>query len=690
MIEKRQPITSIPTTPTVQTAYSQLVEEKAISASDLVEAILIQHEEYGNHSQPSSLGEYRSSHFKHVDEWLREVESLFEPSRNSELHGRLVIFGLALLEEGLYQFLDRDGFLTRLKNEIKEKPEELLSAFGLSRLSMVNGTSNQTPNHTDEPVKGKAEDLLGRAAYSVNLAKRIKSEANNQEPYALHIYGAWGAGKSSLLNFIKEELVGNESPPTKTTFRKALGLCIKNSVFLARWLHSRLVTRNKLAEPEKTEEGWVVVEFNAWQNQHINPPWWALLDAVFLKVKSQLSWPHYFKESYWRLTMGSTYKPLLVTLAIIFLLWIWLGDTVNTIEDNTDKTLKVVDYVQRILGSVGALWIAFQSVSQSFFFRSSRAASTYVETTSDPMQQLANHFKTLIENVHKSSNKRVAIFIDDLDRCQEKYVVSLLEGFQIIFRHAPVVLVVAADRNWLNASFNHVYRSLEQQIQEPGKSLGSLFLEKVFQATAPIPQIPPPLLKLYWQSLLKKGDESQTLKQFESLVAEELKFMATKNTEEEIVSETHSGQTGSALQHQARIQAAVIRLGDEKIVSHYEKHTLADLALLLRPNPRAMKRLVNAYGINRALTVLSDLQIDSKQLGLWTIFELQWPLLTEHLRKHPEDINYLLEGSDLEELLTMTDPKLQGLFTDAAVKRVANSEPKLNVDVVKKCSALQS
>ena len=666
MIEIRQPSTSIPTTPTVQAAYSQLVEEKAVSAIDLVEAILTQHEEYGNHSQPSSLGEYRSSHLKHVDEWLNEVESLFEPSRNSELHGRLVIFGLALLDEGLYQFLDRDDFLTRLINEIQQKPEEILSPTGLKFLSLVNGTSSQTPNHTDEPVEGRAEDLLGRAAYSINLAKRIKTEANNQEPYALHIYGAWGAGKSSLLNFIKEELVGKSKDPNKPNHPGA----------------------------EKTEEDWVVVEFNAWQNQHISPPWWALLDAVFHEVKSRLSWPCYFKEYYWRLAMGSIFKPLLVTLALIFFFWIWFGDAINPLEVNPDKTLenweKLVAFIQRILGSVGALWIAFQSINQSFFFRSSKAASTYVETTSDPMQQLAKHFKTLVENVHKSSNKRVAIFIDDLDRCQEKYVVDLLEGFQIIFRHAPVVLVVAADRNWLNASFNHVYRSLEQQIQEPGKSLGSLFLEKVFQATAPIPQITPPLLKLYWQSLLKKGDKSQTLKQFESFVAEELRTMADKNTEQEVTSGIHSEPSGSVLRHQARIQAAVIRLGDEKIVSHYERHTLADLAPLLRPNPRAMKRLVNAYGINRALAVLSDLQIDSKQLGLWTILELQWPLLTEHLKKHSEDINYLLEGSDLEDLSTITDPKLRSLFTDAAIKRVVNAEPRLSADVVKKCSALQS
>ncbi len=62
----------------------------------------------------------------------------------------------------------------------------------------------------------------------------------------VHLQGEWGAGKSSFLNFISNNL------------------------------------SNK-------DEKWIIVNYNAWQNQHISPPWWTLIDHIYRKSKPQLN-----------------------------------------------------------------------------------------------------------------------------------------------------------------------------------------------------------------------------------------------------------------------------------------------------------------------------------------------------------------------------------------------------------------
>ena len=69
------------------------------------------------------------------------------------------------------------------------------------------------------------------------------------------------------------------------------------------------------------------------------------------------------------------------------------------------------------------------------------------------MQAAKAHFADLIDWLHYP----VAIFIDDLDRCKGSTVVELLEGVQTLFRDAPVVYLVAADRDWLSDSYAAEY-----------------------------------------------------------------------------------------------------------------------------------------------------------------------------------------------------------------------------------------
>ena len=107
----------------------------------------------------------------------------------------------------------------------------------------------KVPMHMDRPAR---EDRLGRRAFAVALAKRFRRivpEPESEAPavrhfdsaFMVHLHAPWGAGKTSVLHLIAAELT----------------------------------------DPSRSVPPWVIVNFNAWQHQRIDPPWWSLLDTVF-------------------------------------------------------------------------------------------------------------------------------------------------------------------------------------------------------------------------------------------------------------------------------------------------------------------------------------------------------------------------------------------------------------------------
>lgn len=58
----------------------------------------------------------------------------------------------------------------------------------------------------DRPIRSQAEDELGRRAYAVHAAKRIREGHTWDDSIVYSLAGAWGAGKTSMLAMIVEEV----------------------------------------------------------------------------------------------------------------------------------------------------------------------------------------------------------------------------------------------------------------------------------------------------------------------------------------------------------------------------------------------------------------------------------------------------------------------------------------------------
>jgi hypothetical protein len=464
--------------------------------------------------------------------------------------------------------------------------------------------------HSDSPAR---QDLLRRQQLANALADRLRLMRTDdpEVSFLIHVDGPWGSGKSTLLGFLRQALAG----------RAPKG-----------------AARRKQPRAE-----WTVVLFDAWRQSRVGPPWWALLtslrDAIVVGQRPPRRWWLRSREMIARLRRsGAPYLLgllLLVAIAVGILLVVWPSSL------SAKDVGEVARTVTAVVAAIATLWAGALVVSRFLLWDSATGARIYEQSQQNPMEGLANHFAWLVSK----APGRVVFFIDDLDRCDDTYVVDLLDAVQTLVREPPrrrprgasarraPYFVVAADGAWIRQSYEVRYHGFQEAVREPGRSLGYLFLDKIFQLTVAVPTISPGQQESYLKVLLKRDrakdkadidDEAEARGRIEASRSDSEVLEALKETTPEIRAEV--------------APAAVAKLSGP-VVRHATEHALQKFAGLLEPNPRAMKRFLNTYDMARAVAVFEDRLVSMDPLALWTIVRLRWPELADHLRSHPDKID---------------------------------------------------
>lgn len=197
-------------------------------------------------------------------------------------------------------------------------------------------------------------------------------------------------------------------------------------------------------------------------------------------------------------------------------------------------------------------------------------------------------------------------------------------------------------------------------MHEPGRRLGYLFLDKIFQLTLRVPEIGEEQRARYLDELLRlrpagAGSES-TADGDGAAAAGEARIRQSSDQEEilQVVEEAGRPEVRRRLE-----EAAVERLNDAE-VERATEHELQRFATLLEPNPRSMKRFVNAYSISLSTELIAGRVPDPEALALWTILRMRWPELADCLSESPQLAAGILAGSGPpagmpEELVPLCD-----------------------------------
>jgi len=584
-----------------------------------------------------------------IPQWKANIKLLYDRDDPMFFGHRVCVLGICMTDQKFGHAIVKSQIINILLEEIKTYHVELkqilqddfvkdykavLTEVGKEKWEKIPETPSQSLK--DEKVnlqsdKPAVKDLLKRKKFADALGRSLniiyQENKNNEDAFVVNLYGCWGAGKTSFLNFLKKYL-------TKGIIKEYDG------------------------------DPWIVIEYDAWKYQHNEPSWWSLIDSIISQSKKfnlrcKNIW-NFFCENLWRLTVGK--EKCYFIIVVILLVWLLItpikGIDLPIIRDffifaeNNDSCI-IIDPFRYFFKNFWILiesWIAniasipflinlmllLYTLNKSIFVGSNKSIKNFIENTRDSEDIFKRHFKKIVERI----NKPIIIFIDNLDRCKEEYVVSLLEGIQTLFKKVPVTYVISADRRWIRASFEIVYKKFKNSIKKPCQSMGDLFMSKTFQMVVPIPHIPDGALDIYYDNdLLERPlyDEEhlkvETDKLVESEETQEKKFLSNEKDEAKKIEE-------KKLEGKKDFEIA--------------DHVLAQFKNLIERNPRDMKRYINFFVVQRSIAreILNREELigeEQNELALWTIIVMYWPDLAEHLEQNSGNIIHIKENAITDE-----------------------------------------
>jgi hypothetical protein len=422
----------------------------------------------------------------------------------------------------------------------------------------------------------------------------------------VHLQGEWGAGKSSFLNFIR---------------------------------------KNLNTEGEK----WIVVNYNAWQNQHISPPWWTLIDQIYRQSESQLTgYDKYLlwrKENFRRMIWYSGWqKALALLLTVVFaILIIVFGSSILEILAN--KTVSIpnvtnatpgltIDVFAKLLitlgSAIGVIYSFSKFITTPFIMKSSSEAVSFMSRASDPMNRIKSHFSNLVDNINSKEKKRqLAIFIDDIDRCNKEFIVHLLEGIQTLFKDKRVLYIIAGDKRWITTSFGNAYKEFSSDGSK-SHELGELFLEKAFQLSFRMPNVEEDAKKEYWNYILglteKKIDETPKIDSFEKLTKNkqtEVKEAITNSTED--ITNPDFMKNMEVKFNLTRDTVSDLVIEEKNSDAKEIRHLLKGFHSVIDANPRSIIRLANNYTMTRSTLIAERKNVSADKIFRWLVIEDLFP-----------------------------------------------------------------
>jgi photosystem II stability/assembly factor-like uncharacterized protein len=355
---------------------------------------------------------------------------------------------------------------------------------------------------SDAPVEKGDQDRLNFEPVAKALAKFLQNQSTTA-PLVLAVTGKWGTGKSSLMGLLANEL--------RSKFRV-------RSVWFNAWHH-------------QNEENLLAALLENIRQQAVPP----LHTLHGMKFRVLLACARYRKR--W---MSSSIWLAFFVAAIGY---IWVAPNAGWAQ--FVAWVKMLTKDGSDLDNVGALsgasGVALIAVAVKVFL-SLRAfgvnPAALMATTANQFKlrdasaqagfrfQFQREFEEVTTSLERI-DKRMLIFIDDLDRCQPDKVIQILEAVNFLTSSGKCYIVLGMDRDYVESAVGLSFEKIAQEIAEhdAGSSQGNgkqqrqefarRYMKKLLNLEIPIPSLDPALAETLF-------DESRTTQNIDANVVEKI------------------------------------------------------------------------------------------------------------------------------------------------------------------------
>lgn len=250
--------------------------------------------------------------------------------------------------------------------------------------------------YSDKPISIKDEDKFQRYEFSKRIAQTI-IDRKEEDCIVVGVYGAWGEGKTSIINFIEKELKSNQQV--------------------------------------------VPIKFNPWRYGNEN----SLLKQFF----------HQYATA--------------------------LDDTLTTKSEKAGELIKKYGkFINVDIPGVGNLGEAAQDIGEAM-------ADVNIET-----------LKERIEKIIKDNEKKIVVFIDDIDRLDKTEIYSIFRLVKLTADFKNTTYILSFDEDMVSSAIGDRFGSGNQQA-------GRNFLEKIVQVPLQIPVAQSGDLQLFFYNLVERA-----------------------------------------------------------------------------------------------------------------------------------------------------------------------------------------
>ncbi|WP_152040566.1 tetratricopeptide repeat protein [Salinigranum salinum] len=459
--------------------------------------------------------------------------------------------------------------------------------------------------------RASSADSLNFAPYVTALRQFL---LHASPPLTVSIEGEWGAGKSSFMCQLRERLEA---------------------------------------------DGHVTVEFNPWRHQSEEALWAAFMLTFITQVSGRLTVRDRFLA---RLTLlwvrsRTQWKRVLLRVSVTLLIYALAVSAVGVLG-----SIVGASRIQTFLGTIGVtavsgaaflVWINRNVVGRTEAeIRSQLSTEPYedrvsfVERFHDDFEQLLDAY---VGTDDRGRDRRVFVFVDDLDRCELSKIPDLMEAVHLMLSDdSRLVFLIGMDRQKVAAAIAAKHREVLSSLDADGDDgfdidYGNRYLEKFIQIPFDVP----------------KTTEAD-IDEFVRTVA------VTHPTADGQAGSGHQSWIAGALgefcrtptETAAPVSLAVSGCSPDRLVAVTEL-----VARSLDHNPRQLKRFLNLYTLSAILeermnasrdrsTVQSDERVvppDSspehgetdpsdptpEQIGKFAVIPLRWPRLHAEIQRNP-------------------------------------------------------
>jgi len=304
-------------------------------------------------------------------------------------------------------------------------------------------------------------DALGYTDYAKALANVI-SDKQTGTPLTVAICAPWGRGKTVLMDYIEEQL-------------------------------------NKVEIKDPNRKQTTCIRVSAWEFSKTSEIWAELYSRIIIQGERALSWPRrlWFRLEFWRTMYPRSFWSILIPLAIalrIFISWLTAPDHFFTVDYHVSipawptefaDPLKVIGTFLGIPAVGAAMWKFFGRLPKQVLRNLTQPGSKQKPGTE---QEVLSNIKIVQPIFQRVSEKRIVVFVDDIDRASESKILQVLEAIKLFLQSKEFVFVLAMDTKVVRRAVGSHYKFA---IDENGREedWGRAYLEKIIQIPFHLPHL---------------------------------------------------------------------------------------------------------------------------------------------------------------------------------------------------------